>query len=114
MLAALITIPLLSRDFLRSAPHHFRLAADLLMNRPAPWAVVPKLNSMALGVPTRTQLLVPILPGIRTGWPTSLYSAGTSGLPGGKDRVAPLRWTMTFRIFPSTLWVSSLATLWAT
>src|SRR5205807_7346204 len=67
MLAALMTIPLLSSCFFKSAPRHFRLAAERLMNLPAPWAVVPKLNSIALGVPIKTQLLVPMLPGIRTG-----------------------------------------------
>src|SRR5207248_11705913 len=88
MLAARITMPRLSRLFLRSPPDHFRFAPDRLMNRPAPWAVVPKLSSIALGVPIRTQLLVPMLPGIRTACPTSLYSAGLSRWLGGNERVA--------------------------
>ena len=53
-------------------------------------------------------------PGISTGWPTARYARGTSGMPGGKARVAPLRWTQSFVGLPSTRCSSILAMLWAT
>ena len=36
---------------------------------PAPWQVVPKDWVMLPGSPARTQLAVPMLPGMMTGWP---------------------------------------------
>ena len=40
-------------------------------------------------------------PGMITGWPISRYGSGTSGWPGGKARVAPLRCTQTRLRMPS-------------
>lgn len=51
-----------------------------------------------------------MLPGTKTGWPTSRYAAGISGEPAGNARVAPLRWTQTSRPW----WSSIFATLCAT
>ena len=44
-------------------------AAVRLIIRPAPWQVVPNDCSMLPGCPARTQLAVPMLPGMITGWP---------------------------------------------
>ena len=44
-------------------------AAVRLIIRPAPWQVVPNECSMLPACPARTQLAVPMLPGMITGWP---------------------------------------------
>ncbi len=46
--------------------------------------------------------------------PIPLYASGTSGCPGGKARVAPLRCTQRETLSPSMVCFSSLAMLWAT
>ena len=93
-----------------SAPPICFRAPVRLISRPAPWHVVPKARSIEPGSPARTKLDVPMLPGMKTGWPTSRYRAGISPEPAGKARVAPLRWTQTVR----PPWLSTLATLCAT
>ena len=88
-------------------------AAVRLITRPAPWQVVPKRLLHAAGWPTSTQLARPMSPGMITGWPMcAVHASGISGCPGGKARVAPLRWTQTFFASPSTVCSSNLAMLW--
>ena len=42
-----------------------------LIRRPAPWQVLPNVSRMAPSRPARTHDAVPMLPGIKTGWPTA-------------------------------------------
>ena len=48
---------------------------------------------MPVVVPASTYEQVPMVPPIRTGWPTARKSSGRSAWPGPQARVAPLRWT---------------------
>ena len=60
-----------SKAFFMSPPQYLRFAAERLIILPAPCAVEPKVSSMAFSAPTKTQELVPILPGISTGCPSA-------------------------------------------
>lgn len=50
-------------------------------------------------------------PGTMTGWPSSRKRRESSGRPGPKERVAPLRCTQTSVSTPFTVCVSILAML---
>ena len=73
------------------------------------------------GTPSGRRQTLPRRPARRTPSPSNPVPAragrtrrrgsGTSGWPGGKARVAPLRWTHNNRVWPSTWWRSSLAKL---
>src|SRR5204863_2000176 len=64
------TMPFASSWRRSSAPPIRFRAPVRLMSRPAPWHVVPKERSSEPGCPARTKLDVPMLPGMKTGWPT--------------------------------------------
>src|SRR5674536_63338 len=84
-------------------PRNSFFACALLMILPAPWQALPKEMSIASFAPHSMKDGVPILPGIKTGCPTSLYTAGTSGCPGGNALVAPFLCTYTSFFLPSTV-----------
>lgn len=68
-------------------------AAVRLSARPAPWHALPNERASEVLAPAMTNEAVPMLPGMKTGWPAAAYADGSSGCPGPKARVAPFRWT---------------------
>ena len=69
MARARATMPIASSSLSIRRPAASLTAAVRLIIRPAPWQVVPNEHSMLPAWPAKTQLAVPMLPGMITGWP---------------------------------------------
>src|SRR5690349_5245803 len=82
-------IPLDSRLFITLSTVQFLFADDLDIALSAPCSVDPKLEYSDFPLPKRSQLAVPIDPGIITGWPRLRYLLGISFIPRENALVAP-------------------------
>ncbi len=77
-------MPMASSSLSIRRPAASLTAAVRLIIRPAPWHVVPNEQSMLPACPARTQLAVPMLPGIITGCPIRRVNRRNLGMTGRK------------------------------